>query len=278
MVYVDPVTLAVLGDREPMTTVTRWIARLHGNLLMRDQVGRDLIGWLGVAMLALGISGLVLWWPRRGRWVQALTMKRGARGLRLHRDLHGVVGIWGWAVFMAVSLTGVYLAFPKPVAGAILSVFPGKDVRGAGGPGRVQPIQGEQPMDVDAAIALARATIPDARLRGVSLPLRPDQPYRMGMLVPNYGRGAPFITIWIDPWQKRVLQFQDPRRYNTGETIIAWQHAVHAGDGLGPVYTAVVFLSGLTPALFAVTGVAMWWIKRRARPIRPVPSAVPQPN
>ncbi|NDC64945.1 MAG: PepSY domain-containing protein, partial [Planctomycetia bacterium] len=58
---------------------------------------------------------------------------------------------------------------------------------------------------------------------------------------------------------------RDPRSYTLGETIMAWQHALHAGEGLGWTWKILVFLSGFLPPLFAVTGVSMWLIKRRNR-------------
>jgi len=39
---------------------------------------------------------------------------------------------------------------------------------------------------------------------------------------------------------------------------------VHDGS-LGQVWGVLVFLSGLVPTLFVVTGLIMWWKKRRRR-------------
>jgi uncharacterized iron-regulated membrane protein len=47
--------------------------------------------------------------------------------------------------------------------------------------------------------------------------------------------------------------------------ILAWQHALHAGEGFGWIWKGLVALAGLLPLLFAVTGVAIWWMKRRNR-------------
>jgi uncharacterized iron-regulated membrane protein len=38
---------------------------------------------------------------------------------------------------------------------------------------------------------------------------------------------------------------------------------VHQGSGLGVVWRFLVFLSGLVPTLFVVTGIVMWVKKRR---------------
>jgi uncharacterized iron-regulated membrane protein len=78
---------------------------------------------------------------------------------------------------------------------------------------------------------------------------------------------VPPVTVIVDQWSRRVIETFDPRRFSLGERILAWQHALHAGQALGWVWTILVFLSGLLPLLFALTGSAMWWLKRRRQPV-----------
>jgi uncharacterized iron-regulated membrane protein len=59
-----------------------------------------------------------------------------------------------------------------------------------------------------------------------------------------------------------VIETFDPRQFSLGERVLAWQHAVHAGQALGWVWKVLVFLSGFLPLLFALTGATMWWLKR----------------
>jgi uncharacterized iron-regulated membrane protein len=265
-VLVDPAALTVLGRRSPNNqSLLRQIFLLHANLLVRDRSGREVVGWLGIVMLALGVSGLVLWWPRAGRWRAAFSVKRGARGVRLHRDLHGATGIWGLVVFIVVSFSGVYLAFPQTTGAVIKSVMPARDLRATAQAIRVQPVRGAERMSADAAVAMAQAAVPDAEFRAVALAGRPDQPYRVSLAPPGHEHGAPIIAVFVDPWAQRVIEVRDPRAYNAGETVMAWQHALHAGAGLGWVWKVLVFLSGLLPTLFAITGFSMWMLKRRSR-------------
>ena len=176
---VDPVSLQTYPN--PETGFLRQVFFLHSTLLLRNREGRQLVGWFGVAMLVMAISGLVNWWPRRGRWRAGFTVARGARGYRLHRELHGAVGIWGLAVFVVVSFAGVYLSFPESVRSAVNLVLPARDLRGAASAVRVEPVPGAEPLGIDAAVALARERVPDTALRLVFLPARPDQPIRVAL-------------------------------------------------------------------------------------------------
>jgi uncharacterized iron-regulated membrane protein len=265
VVYLDAADLAVLGERAANDGILRQIFMLHANMMIRDRSGREAIGWLGVVMLALGVSGLVLWWPRRGHVAAAFTVKRGAKGLRLHRDLHGAAGIWGLLVFVIVSFSGVYLAFPQPLSGAISSLTGARDLRALGQSVKANPVRGQQPASADRVVALAREAVPDGLLRRVVLPQRPDQPYRVAFARQGQAHGTPLAVVSVDPFAEKVMLVLDPKGYGAAETFMAWQHALHAGEGLGWTWKLLVFASGFLPLLFGITGFLMWQLKRRAK-------------
>ncbi|WP_421994084.1 PepSY-associated TM helix domain-containing protein [Reyranella sp.] len=262
---IDPVSLKVLDTQQAMSGWVRFFHDLHGHLFIRGGLGRELVGWLGVALLVLGCSGLYLWWPRPGQWKAAFTVRRKARGQRFHRELHGAVGIWSLLLFMLVNFTGVYLAFPQQISAAVNAVWPGRDMRAAMFQARVEPVRGAVPMDVDEAVALALSRVPDARFLNAILATRPDQAMRIGLIREGHAEGAPIVTVLVDPFRRQVIDVFDPQTMGTGERIIAWQRALHYGSGLGGVYRFLVFVSGVIIPIFAVTGFMMWWIKRRTR-------------
>jgi|GEM_PF-297113 len=264
-ILIDPVSLQVLQTQQAMTGWVRFFHDLHGHIFIPGGVGREIVGWLGVAMLVLGCSGLYLWWPRPGQWKAAFLVRRKAKGLRLNRELHGAVGIWSLVIFMLVNFTGVYLAFPQQISAAVNTVWPGRDMRAAMFQARVEPMRGTAPMDVDEAVELARTRVPGTRFLNAFLSVRPDQALRVGLIRPGHEEGAPIITVIIDPYRKSVVDVFDPQAMSTGEKIIAWQRALHYGIGLGGVYKFLVFVSGVIIPIFAVTGFLMWWIKRRNR-------------
>jgi uncharacterized iron-regulated membrane protein len=260
-VDVDPETLAATPNASD--DFLRQILNLHSSLLLKTRVGRQIVGWLGVVMLVLAASGLVNWWPRRGKWRVAFVVSPSAVGYRLWRELHGAAGIWGLAALAIVSFAGVYLAFPDPIRALIDPVLPTRDLRAAMAAVKAQPVKDAEPLDVDGAIALARAEVAGARLTLVFLPAKPDQPYRIALLRPGQSRHEAPVSVLVDPWARRVVETFDPLRYSAGETMLGAQHALHAGQGFGAAWKALVFLVGLLPALFAATGISMWLKRRR---------------
>ncbi|HEU5048241.1 MAG TPA: PepSY-associated TM helix domain-containing protein [Rickettsiales bacterium] len=261
-IQVDPVSLQIIHEEDSgfMHAVEDW----HTNLMLREYGGRSIVGWFGVAMLVFGISGIVLWWPRHGQWKRAFTVRLGVPGFLLHRDLHGAAGIWSVLMLITVSFSGVYLAFPKTMDAMIGSVAVLRDFK-APPAQKLEPLEDQEPMNVDEVAALAIQSVPESRLVSINLPGRLNQPYRVGLLKAGARAGEPVITVFIDPWQKRVMEIRNPQEYTIAEQFVVWQHAIHTSEGFGVLWRTLVFLTGFMPLLFAITGVSMWLIKGRRK-------------
>ncbi len=243
-IFIDPVSGEVLATRKAMLPpILTFAHQFHGNFLMSREVGRPIVGWLGIAMLLLGISGLVLWWPKTGQWKYAFKVRRTARGLRFHRELHAATGIWIFVVFMAVSFSGVVIAWPQ--------VF-GMNQQGGRTMPTVEPAD-TKPIGATEAVLAAQGAVPGLQARSVTLPARPDQPISVGYLA----GGAINAQVLVDPYSGKVLAVRDQ-----SASFLAWMRPVHQGL-LGPVWKFLVFLTGLVPALFVTTGIIMWFKKRK---------------
>ena len=263
-VTVDPATMAASVAPQGNAGFARLMHDIHGNLLMSGFAGRQFVGWLGVFMTALGLSGIVMWWPKRGQWKRAFKVKLSGGLLRAVYDLHRFFGICMLLVFMIVCVSGVYIVFPQTVN----TLFGANDqVRDARlqAPMPVAPVEGETALDADAVVGIARGAVEGGILRGVALPGNPRQPYRVTFSKPGDMASAPVVTVSVDPWTKQVMDVRDPDAYAANSKFLTWQRALHSGSGLGMGWWVLVFISGLLPPLFAFTGVTMWWLRRKAR-------------
>ena len=252
--FIDPVSGEVLGSRKAaLPGLLIFAHQLHGNFLMGRDGRTYFVGWLGVAMCALGLSGLVLWWPKKGQWKNAFKVRSTATGLRFHRELHAATGIWIFLVFLAVSFSGVVIAWPQTFG------VP----NGRSNVPSVEPGEGRRLGATEAVIAAQRA-VPGLQPRSVTIPAAADQPISVSYL----SHDAIAATAYVDPYRGTVLSVRDP-----SGSFMAWMRPVHQGS-LGAVWKFLVFLSGLVPTLFVVTGVVMWAKKRQ----RHVPMSEPLPE
>jgi uncharacterized iron-regulated membrane protein len=130
----------------------------------------------------------------------------------------------------------------------------------------VVPATGVTPIDVTKAVTLADAAVAgDLTLQSVFIPQRPDQPYRLSYTRPDQETTMFNATVFVDPWKGAVMDVRDPAAFNAGDTFAVYQRPLHYGFGWGPVWKFLVFLSGLLPLLFSITGLTMWFMKRQRR-------------
>jgi uncharacterized iron-regulated membrane protein len=262
-IYVDPVSLEVLGSQEVVRRgpIATWFMRLHEYMLMPPGMGLRFVGWMAVAMSFMSLTGLILWWPKRGAWGNAFLVRCGARGLRLHLDLHHMAGIWGLVFFLILGLSGIYLAFPRTVSDAARSVLPRRSTvtETRTGPPPSWPVSAEQ------AIALAQAAVPSARVVAMQLPATPPRLFAVQMETQGLAPSIPPITVSFDPDDPKVIVVDDPRHYAPADRLLNLAYALHFSLGVGPVWSVLVFLTGLLPLVLAVTGVTIWMKKRQAR-------------
>ncbi len=263
-VTVDPATMAAGVAPQGNAGFARLMHDIHGNLLIEGGFGRQFVGWLGVFMTALGLSGIVMWWPKRGQWKRAFKVKLNAGLLRAVYDLHRFFGILTLIVFMIVCVSGVYIVFPQAVNAVFGANAQVRDAR-MQAPMPVTPIEGETALDPDAVAEIAKGAVEGGILRGVAMPANPRAPYRVTFSKPGDMTGAPQVTVSVDPWAKKVIDVRDPDAYGANSKFLAWQRPLHSGSGLGMAWWVLVFISGLLPPLFAFTGVAMWWMRRRGK-------------
>ncbi|MDN5627610.1 MAG: PepSY domain-containing protein [Weeksellaceae bacterium] len=111
--YYDPYIGQVKGY--PDTGSSRFfeiVLDLHRNLMMGN-VGRQIVGVSALVFCFLLISGLVLWFPKKLKYLkQALTIKTSAKWARLNYDLHNTLGFYTCLVLFFIAVTGLYITYP----------------------------------------------------------------------------------------------------------------------------------------------------------------------
>lgn len=238
-VYLDGATAKVLdkaGSREGLVQVFHV---LHGSLMVPG-MGRQIVGWVGIAMLVSSLTGLWLWWPLTG------SVKRGLRWKRrpqFDANLHHLTGFWICIPLAMLSFTGAWISFPAVFGPMVGEKAPQR-------PPPAAPLAAPA-LDVNA-VALKAPSAP------VSIAWPTDK--------------SPVWKIALEKGEAEVadatgaVTVKPPRPETIARTMRRW----HDGTGMGTVWQVVIFVGGMIPVVLAVTGVTMWvntrkWRKRPAR-------------
>lgn len=262
---VDPVSLAIRAPASRGRSLYSVAHDVHANVLA-GPAGRRIVGWFGVGMLVLVLTGPIAWWPGRRRLREGFVVRGGAGGFRWFRDLHRATGIWAFLFLAVIMLTGTFIVFPEPIGRVVAAIFPGRALWRTDVPS-VHRIPGARFISADDAVALARKSTGSSDVRSVGF-ARPNQPIRVELVPSRPGTSGGSLTVLIDPWARRVIDVRDPRSFSVGERIVSTMRPLHEGHILGWPWRAVLFCTGLFPPFFAFTGITMWLLKWRCSLLR----------
>jgi uncharacterized iron-regulated membrane protein len=289
-VYLDPPTARVLDVVDFRSSWYGWMHRFHENLTIPEYSGRSIVGWVGVGMLIMALTGIWLWWPRTGAFLPGLRWRRAAYTTT---NLHHLIGFWISIPLAVVSFTGIYLGFPQTARQAMSAVAPMTPQGQRPGFG---PIARDARLTPDTALAAALASEPGTRTAVIFLPTgganvsergraRGGESQIQGAQVQGAQvQGAQeqrardsgaiwrvqlrkadsleIATVTVDDRTGAVARQSDPL---AGDRAAQWMRWIHEGGRGGPVWSFVVFLTGVCPLVFGITGVTMWWRGRRSR-------------
>lgn len=260
--WVDPATSRVLDIGDPRASLIGTLHRLHGNLLLPGN-GRAVVGWLGWAMAASCLTGLWLWWPR-GNWLAGLGWRRGPHAWS---DLHHMAGFWICVPLFVLSITGVYIAFPK-ASHALVGAPP----PASGGAGEARAVGEGRPagpprMTADAVLAAALSAAPGARPLSLTAPAGGGRAAWRVQARPGEG---PAITLLVNDADGQVRPGAASGR-DGADPVSRLMRNLHDGDDTPALWKGIITLAGAAPTLLGVTGVVIW-LRRPKRP-RPPRSA-----
>ena len=111
----DPRSGSDLGNSVPTGIwLVSKLLDLHDNLFA-GPTGRKVNGVGALALLAVAVTGLAIWWPGIKRWRRSLTLHRGVGWKRLTWHLHSMIGFWTLGFTLVFGISGLYLGFPEPL-------------------------------------------------------------------------------------------------------------------------------------------------------------------
>lgn len=262
--WVHPESMEVLDTARGGGGAVQFLHVLHGSLQIPN-LGRQIVGWVGVFMLISCLTGIWLWWPVTG------SVARGFRWRRqpsFNANLHHQLGFWVLIPLAMLSATGVWISFPQTFSGFEASAEKAPAPKQAGPPRPAQPLE-RTALTIDQVLAEV-GQAGSGRLATVTWPTDQKAEWQL-----TFDGG---VEAAVEDRPGGELRVGAPEE--RPETIARVMRRWHDGQGMGFVWQLLIFIGGIIPAILAVTGILMWWrsrkwrggAKKRAKPA-PVPAA-----
>lgn len=245
LIFLDPADAHVIERTRSDAGALRVFHVLHGSLMIPG-VGRQIVGWIGVAMLISSLTGLWLWWPTVGSWLRGFRWRQTDR---TDHNLHHMIGFWIAIPLAVLSFTGMWISFPQ-----VFRTFDGAAAQRQAGPpgpprGPVAKPLAQPKLPLETAIAYAGAVSPG----GVTVVEWPTDKAGWKVTLAHDGRDS---TLIVDDATGQVKA--EPKRKAPPETLSRFMRRLHDGTGMPLWWQVVIFIGGIIPAILAITGIIMW--------------------
>ena len=257
-VWMHPADGRILDTNDSNRTFIAWAHRFHFYLSAHPVIGRQIVGISGILLTISCLTSLFLWLSRpSGLWREITWQRRQ----KTSRNLHFVFGFWITAPMLVLALSGIYLSFPdasKRLVGAFTTIR--------------EPIPLAEPVPSRAladlrlspaeAIQVARSSAgEDTRVARLAMPSAGSDEWVVFLANPE-GPMPPVLVNDVDGSTSRPPAPLPPA---AGDRFSRLMHAMHDGQTWGLLYQTIIFVAGLLPLLFAITGVMLWLRRRKIR-------------
>jgi uncharacterized iron-regulated membrane protein len=255
-VLLDPVSGRVLGTL-PERSFIGFLQDLHFDLLA-GRTGRIVNGFGAMLLLALALTGAVIWWQGAARWQRGLKVKLPQPPLRFNWELHSATGFWALLFLLMWAITGLDFAFPQSFRASVNALSPLSVVHQ---PVSVPPQPEAKPLARDVLIARAMAQSPGRAVARVVMPSTPTASFQV-----LFARRAPtrvgetLLAVHVDQYSGAPLTVPFSAR-STGDIVMSLVGELHTGGFGGLPLRIVWLLFGLAPALLFITGFISWWTR-----------------
>ncbi|AVJ54857.1 PepSY domain-containing protein [Idiomarina sp. OT37-5b] len=248
----------LLLERHYLGDTMSWLVELHHHLAL-NELGKDILGILGLLSIALITTGIVRWWPRRGSFSRALSVRWfnpfSKRGMQTLWQLHRFIGVTLFVPIVIVIITGTAIMYAAPVKSVLVSLFPQTQQHS------LPPLPDKQASNWSQRLALVEQALPTAEARLLYLEEPQIRAKHQTEWHPN---GRNYLQFTPSGTVAKVI---DERSTALGNRVSNMIYPTHVAAIGGSLYLAVILLSGLALIVLPISGV-WFYVKRRGQRLK----------
>ncbi len=260
---VNPDTGRLLGYYDFETAYAYIPVAIHTSLMI-PIIGLDVVAVIGFILLFSSATGIYLWWPRPKTWKTAFRFKMSARGLARWFSLHNFIGLYSAIAIFILSATGVWILKPEWVEPAIKVATP---LRGAPSASLIASKDAcATSTTAETALNLAITHLPNSKLAYLVSPEEDRKFFEINFSnTDSWNVRDGDTTVYVDPNCAKVVDTINGDSLSAGEAAKRATVPMHNGLMFGTTGQVFVFLAGLALPILYVSGLILWWRRRKQR-------------
>lgn len=265
-VFMNPYSGNITYTENAQTNFFIIVESIHMYLLLPANIGRLVVGISVIIFVAIMITGIILWWPKRKTdRKRSFTIKWNGRWRRVNYDLHNVLGLYATFIAIILALTGLAISFEWVNNGIYKIANLGKDYPSerieAKSDSLQKTITAQQPV-IDLAFEWAQKHSPQAEMFLIH-----NDPAASGAIgATAYAQSMHYNnrdSYEFDKYNGKMLQHLPQAMKSAGQKINEMNYDIHVGNILGLPGKIIAFLASLICASLPITGFIIWLGKRK---------------
>lgn len=225
----------------------RLFGKIKGEGAFGAKTGKLIIGITTISLLLIIVSGLVVWWPKKGQWHDKLKISSRHSPYRFWYDIHCVGGVVSSLVLIICILTGLTWSFGWYKKSFYYAL--GSDVAKTS----IHKIPAENFSAWETAYRIVATENNDKEIRIYQ--------GEIDVIISGIGNQRAANTYLFDGDTGEISlakKYSDKSRSNH---IKGWTYTLHVGSWLGWISRILYLLCVIIGAILPITGYYLW-IKR----------------
>ena len=255
-IYIDPYSAEILSPPSEATTYfTDWLVELHASFLL-DHTGLIITTLYALILMFLGISGLIIY---RKFWLNLFKLRTNVRRILFFSDLHKLVGVYSTPFFLILGITGGYWN--------VAHIVHEYEEHAEGEEFVMQERLYSDTISVDEIQKQTEIRMQDFEATYIRFPNGEKDHFTFfGDVHPNNPLISEYAsTVSFDRDSGEYISQFDIREAQALSVVIDTFRRLHFGNFAGIVSKILWCLVGLSPLVLTVTGLYMWFKRRKQR-------------
>lgn len=262
--YIDPYTGTFKGLRAwedwTMANIIWWTTDLHTSFKWGNP-GSYVVAACSVVLLLSVLTGLYLWWPRKSKFDKTkFTLRLAKRWKQTAFNLHAVLGFYASVLLIAITLTGLTIAFNEPFSGFIhaLTLTPKQEH-----PKPVKAEEGKPYLSTEEIIAIGLKALQDKygmspKPQSMNFPTPDNVVVEIGLQGKSDYADADHSHVFVNAQSGEVVAIEAAPNRTGAENFVSWMAAIHYGTWgavfgkYGDIPTRIIWLAAALMPLFLI--------------------------